>query len=221
MPAAPDPALPRGAALLERRFAAVARTGPHCAWEERPGPLPVVVVAPHAIAPTDTRRRDAYTGPLAVAVGRETGASVLVAAKRAGVDPVRGDTPFAGRLAELAAAGKMVVELHGAPVDAIADVVVLVSGGASVAGREVLLEAFVEAIEDEELEVVVDAEGVGGHGEERLSALAAATGTAAFTVVVSAACRDPLVHPDRWEQIVDGLTAGVDALVHPVPADGM
>ena len=211
----PDPVTPRGAAMLEQRFTSVKAVGEHCSWQERPGPAPVVVSAPHAIPHVRAGRRkarDSFTGPLALAVGRITGASVLVADKRVGADPNAGETPFGLRLLELAAGGKVVVDLHGAARRPGIDVAVGVGGGTTLCGRSDLLDAFVAALEDEGLAVQVDVPGLAAHGPERLAQVAAASGTPALQVEVSEELRAPLVRPEQWDQAIEALSRAVLAL---------
>lgn len=200
---------------MEQRFRDVTAVGDHCAWRERPGPLPVVVSAPHAIPHlrAGTRKsRDAYTGPLALALGRATGSTVLVASSRIGADPNAGDTPFGRRVLEVAVNGKIVVDLHGASARPGMDIGVGVGGGTTLCGRDDLLAVFVETLEDEDFEVVVDPPGLAAHGADRLAQVAAASGTPALQVEVSEELRAPLVRPERWEDVVDALGAAVLAL---------
>lgn len=192
----PDPSSPRGAALVERRFASVRATGGHAALRERPGRLPVVIAAPHAV------HDDAYTGPLALAVGRDAGASVLVADRRRGADPVLPGTPFTRRLAELSAAGKLVVDLHAMAGGAI-DVVVAGFGLSADA-----LDEVVDVFEDEDLAVAVDLASMADtHGAARLARVAPA-----LFVAVGDRCRAPLERPDEWEAVVDALVGVVGVL---------
>lgn len=200
----PDPATPRGAALVEQRFAAVRATGDHCALRERPGRMPVVVAAPHAIASAGAGdARDPYTGPLALAVGRAAGASVLVADGRVGADPAAApDSPFSRRLLELSAAGKLVVDLHTVESDSI-DVVLSPVGLDDAA----LVDEIVAVFDEEDLSVAVDVDVPGGHGRDRLEVLAPALLVAVGTVV-----RAPLERPDEWESLVDALADAVAVL---------
>lgn len=197
----PDPATPRGAALVERRFAAVRTPGDHCALRERPGRMPVVVAAPHAVAWADSGGvADVYTGPLALAVGRAAGASVLVADGRVGADPAgTPTTPFSRRLRELSGAGKLVVELHTVDIDTI-DVVL---SPVTLPDPEVVDE-LVALFDDEDLSVAVDLDVPAGHGRDRLEALAPA-----LFVAVGAAVRAPLERPEEWEALVDTLANAV------------
>jgi hypothetical protein len=193
----PDPATPRGAALLERRFAAVRTPAEHCALRERPGRLPVVVAAPHAIAWAGSGGAwDAYTGPLALAAGRVAGASVLVADGRVGADPAGSPTtPFSRRLSELSAAGKLVVEVHTVDTDTI-DVVLspvaLPDPG--------LVDELTAVFDDEDLSVAVDVDLPDGHGRHRLESSAPA-----LFVAVGSSVRAPLERPEEWESVVDAL----------------
>lgn len=201
--------------MVEQRFSGVTTLGEHCAWRERPGPLPVVISAPHAIPHLragQRKVRDSYTGPLALAIGRATGSTVLVADKRIGADPNAGDTPFGRRLLEVAINGKVVVDLHGALARPGMDVAVGVGGGTTLCGRGDLLEVFVQTLEDEGLEVLVDPEGLAAHGAARLAQIAAASGTPALQVEVSEELRAPLERPERWEVLVDALSVAVSAL---------
>lgn len=205
----PDPATPRGAALLERRFASVRAVGDHCALRERPGRLPVVVAAPHSIAWTGGAGgaavvADAYTGPLALAVGRLAGASVLVADGRIGADPASStSTPFSLRLAELSAAGKLVVELHAVDSDAV-DVVL---SPLRLPSESEVVDELVEMFDEEDLSVAVDVDVPGGHGRDRLDALAPA-----LFVALGTSVRAPLERPDEWESLVDVLVDAVLAV---------
>ena len=204
----PDPATPRGAALVERRFASVAAVGAHCALRERPGRLPVVVCAPHSIAwSSSSGSWDAFTGPLALAVGRAAGASVLVADGRIGADPAGSpSTPFSTRLAELSAAGKLVVDLHAADSDDV-DVVLSPVGLAASDVDGDLVDELADLFVEEDLAVAIDVDVPGGHGRSRLDAVAPALFVALGTRV-----RAPLEHPDEWETLVDVMAEAVATL---------
>jgi hypothetical protein len=201
----PDPATPRGAALVERRFASVPAVGAHCSLRERPGRLPVVVCAPHSIAWSSSGGSwDAFTGPLALAVGRAAGASVLVADGRIGADPAGSpSTPFSLRLAELAAAGKLVVDLHAVDSDAV-DVVLSPVGLAASDVDGDLVDELADLFDEEDLAVAIDVDVPGGHGRSRLDALAPALFVALGTRV-----RAPLEHPDEWETLVEVMADAV------------
>jgi hypothetical protein len=208
----PDPATPRGAALVERRFASVTAAGPHCALRERPGRLPVVVCAPHSVAWSGSGGSwDALTGPLALAVGRLAGASVLVADGRVGADPAGSpSTPFSLRLAELSAAGKLVVDLHAVDSDAV-DVVLspvgLPAPGGDSDGDGDLVDELADLFDEEDLAVAIDVDVPGGHGRSRLDVVAPALFGGLGTRV-----RSPLEHPDEWETLVDAMADAVVSL---------
>jgi hypothetical protein len=201
----PDPATPRGAALVERRFASVTAVGAHCSLRERPGRLPVVVCAPHSLAWSSSGGSwDAFTGPLALAVGRAAGASVLVADGRIGADPAGSpSTPFSQRHAELAAAGKHVVDLHAVDSDAV-DVVLSPVGLAASEVDGDLVDELADLFDEEDLAVAIDVDVPGGHGRSRLDALAPALFVALGTRV-----RAPLEHPDEWETLVEVMADAV------------
>jgi hypothetical protein len=201
----PDPATPRGAPRVERRLASVTAVGAHCSRRERPGRLPVVVCAPHSIAWSSSGGSwDAFTGPLALAVGRAAGASVLVADGRIGADPAGSpSTPFSLRLAELAAAGKLVVDLHAVDSDAV-DVVLSPVGLAASDVDGDLVDELADLFDEEDLAVAIDVDVPGGHGRSRLDALAPALFVALGTRV-----RAPLEHPDEWETLVEVMADAV------------
>jgi hypothetical protein len=206
----PDPATPRGAALVERRFASVAAVGDHCALRERPGRLPVVVCAPHSIAWSGSGGSwDALTGPLALAVGRLAAASVLVADGRIGADPAGSpSTPFSLRLAELSAAGKLVVDLHAVDSDAVDVVLSPVGLPASDAGADGdLVDELADLFDEEDLAVAIDVDVPGGHGRSRLDVVAPA-----LFVGLGTRVRSPLEHPDEWETLVDAMADAVVSL---------